>query len=85
MKKLSLNHKNLTRNEKTVTIAILTMPLVAAEPGPCSFGFRAATTEKTYTTGLYYFNPDDGKVYNFNGTQDKILGVCINPRLTHLF
>ena len=49
------------------------------------FGFRAATTEKTYTTGLYYFNPDDGKVYNFNGNTDKILGVCINPRLTNLF
>ena len=49
------------------------------------FGFRAATTEKTYTTGLYYFNPEDGKVYNFNGNKDKILGVCINPRLTHLF
>ena len=49
------------------------------------FGFRAATTEKTYTTGLYYFNPDDGKVYNFNGNKDRILGVCINPRLTNLF
>jgi hypothetical protein len=49
------------------------------------FGFRAATTEKTYTTGLYYFNPDDGKVYNFNGNKDKILGVCINPRHTNLF
>ena len=49
------------------------------------FGFRAATSEKTYTTGLYYFNPADGKVYNFNGNKDKILGVCINPRLTNLF
>ena len=49
------------------------------------FGFRAAATEKTYTTGLYYFDPDDGKVYNFNGNKDKILGVCINPRLTNLF
>ena len=49
------------------------------------FGFRAASTEKNYTTGLYYFNPDDGKVYNFNGNKDKILGVCINPRLTNLF
>ena len=49
------------------------------------FGFRAATTEKTYTTGLYYFNPEDGKVYNFNGNKDRILGVCINPRLTNLF
>ena len=49
------------------------------------FSFRAATTEKTYTTGLYYFNPDDGKVYNFNGNKDRILGVCINPRKTNLF
>ena len=43
------------------------------------------TTSKTYTTGLYYFNPADGKVYNFNGNKDRILGVCINPRLTNLF
>ena len=49
------------------------------------FGFRAASTEKNYTTGLYYFNPEDGKVYNFNDNKDKILGVCINPRLTNLF
>jgi len=49
------------------------------------FGFRAASTEQTYTTGLYYFNPDDGKVYNVNDNKDKILGVCINPRLTNLF
>jgi hypothetical protein len=49
------------------------------------FGFRAAATEKTYTTGLYYFNPEDGKVYNFNGNKDRILGLCINPRLTSLF
>ena len=49
------------------------------------FGFRAAKTEKNYTSGLYYYNPNDGKVYNFNGNKDKILGVCINPRLTNLF
>ncbi|MBR5727925.1 MAG: PKD domain-containing protein [Muribaculaceae bacterium] len=49
------------------------------------FGFRAAKSEKTYTTGLYYYDPNDGKVYNFNGNKDKILGVCINPRLTNLF
>lgn len=49
------------------------------------FGFRAAATEKTYTSGLYYFNPADGKVYNWGDNKDKILGVCINPRLTNLF
>ena len=49
------------------------------------FGFRAATTEKTYTTGLMYFNPNDKKVYNFNGNDERILGLCINPRLTNLF
>ena len=49
------------------------------------FGFRAASTEKNYTTGLSYFNPTDGKIYNYNGNKDKILGVCINPRLTKLF
>ncbi|MBR5101557.1 MAG: hypothetical protein IK092_00350, partial [Muribaculaceae bacterium] len=49
------------------------------------FGFRAASGEKTYTTGLYYFDPDTKKVTNFNGNKDKILGVTINPRLTNLF
>ena len=26
-----------------------------------------------------------GLFINFNGNKDKILGVCINPRLTNLF
>lgn len=49
------------------------------------FGFRAASSEKTYTTGLKYYDPETKKVYDFNGNTDKILGVCINPRLTQLF
>lgn len=49
------------------------------------FGFRAASGEKTYTSGLYYYDPETQNVYNFNGNTDKILGVCINPRLTNLF
>lgn len=49
------------------------------------FGFRAAKTEKNYTTGLSFFNPTTGKIEKFNDNNDKILGVCINPRLTYLF
>lgn len=49
------------------------------------FGFRAAATEKKYTTGLSYFDPTTGKIEKFYDNTDKILGVCINPRLTHLF
>jgi PKD repeat protein len=49
------------------------------------FGFRAASTEKKYTTGLYYFNPATGTVTNYNGSNEKVLGVCVNPRLTNLF
>jgi len=49
------------------------------------FGFRAASSEKTYTTGLYYFDPETKKVYNAYDNTDKILGVCVNPRLTNLF
>ncbi len=49
------------------------------------FGFRAASTEKNYTTGLSYFDPATGKVQKYNGNTDPILGVCINPRLTNLF
>ena len=58
---------------------------VDKETGFVFFGFRAATSEKTYTTGLSYFDPGTGKVYNYNGNKDKILGVCINPRKTNLF
>lgn len=49
------------------------------------FGFRAAASEKKYTTGLSYFNPATGTIEKFNDNNDKILGVCINPRLTQLF
>ena len=49
------------------------------------FGFRAATSETTYTTGLYYFDPNTKTVTNYCDNKDKILGVCINPRLTNLF
>ena len=72
---------NTTDSEGVYT----TQMAVDAQTHYVYFGFRAAATEKTYTTGLYYFNPEDGKVYNFNGNKDKILGVCINPRLTQLF
>lgn len=49
------------------------------------FGFNAASGEKTYKTGLKYYNPETKKVYDFQGNTDKILGVCINPRATYLF
>lgn len=58
---------------------------VDAATGYVYFGFRASSGEKTYTTGLTYFNPEDGKIYNYQGNKDKILGVCINPRNTYLF
>ena len=49
------------------------------------FGFRAASTEKNYTTGLKYFDPVQKKVIDFNGNRERILGLCVNPRLTYLF
>ncbi|MBR1804230.1 MAG: PKD domain-containing protein [Muribaculaceae bacterium] len=49
------------------------------------FGFRAASSEKNYQTGLSFFNPTTGKIERFCDNSDKILGVCINPRLTPLF
>ena len=49
------------------------------------FGFRAATTEKNYTTGLKYFNPTSKQIVDFNGNNERILGLCINPRETYLF
>lgn len=58
---------------------------VDATTGFVYFGFRAASGEKNYTTGLSYFDPATGKVYKYNDNKDKILGVCINPRKTNLF
>lgn len=49
------------------------------------FGFRAATTEKNYTSGLMRYNPDTGKVEKFCDNNEKIFGLCINPRETNLF
>ena len=33
----------------------------------------------TYTMGFYYFNPNDGKVYNINGNKDKF--GCVVQKL----
>lgn len=55
------------------------------ETGNVYFGFRAASGFTTYTTGLYYYDYAAGKVVNYEGNTDKILGVAINPRKTLLF
>lgn len=49
------------------------------------FGFRALPSDKTYTTGLMYYDPATKTVHKFMDNNDKILGVCINPRKTALF
>lgn len=49
------------------------------------FGFRAAATETAYATGLYSYDPSTKKVTKTPTVSDKILGVCVNPRLTNLF
>ena len=51
--------------------------------GNVFFGFR--TADAAYTTGLYYYDYAAGKVVNYEGNTDKILGVAINPRKTKLF
>lgn len=53
--------------------------------GNVYFGFRASSSETTYTTGLYYYDYESGTVVNYEDNTDKILGVCINPRKTQLF
>ena len=49
------------------------------------FGFRAASTEKTYTTGIKYFDPNTKTIVNFNDNTDRVLGLCVNPHETYLF
>ncbi len=53
--------------------------------GNVFFGFRANPAGSTYTSGLYYYDYAKKAMVNFNGNKDKILGVCVNPRLTRLF
>ena len=48
-------------------------------------GFRALPSDKTYTTGLMYYDPATKTVHKYMDNNDKILGVCINPRKTALF
>lgn len=55
------------------------------ETGNVWFGFRASTAERTYTTGLYYFDYNTNKVVNYCGNTESILGVTINPRKTRLY
>lgn len=78
---MEANPENTTADEGVYT----TQFAVDALTHYVFFGFRAATTEKNYTTGLKYYNPEDMKVYDFNANRDRILGLCINPRLTNLF
>lgn len=54
--------------------------------GDVYFGFRAAANNADgNSTGLYYYDYSAGKVVNYEGNTDKILGVTINPRKTKLF
>ena len=55
------------------------------ETGNVWFGFRASTAERTYTTGLYYFDYNTNKVVNYCGNTESILGVTINPRKKRLY
>ncbi len=72
---------NTTADEGVYT----TQMAVDQATGFVYFGFRAASTEKNYTTGLYYYDPATQKVNKVETIPDKILGVCINPRATALF
>ncbi|MBP5687900.1 MAG: PKD domain-containing protein [Muribaculaceae bacterium] len=78
---MEANPENTTADEGVYT----TQFAVDALTHYVYFGFRAASTEKNYTTGLKYYNPVDKKVYDFNANRERILGLCINPRLTNLF
>jgi hypothetical protein len=53
--------------------------------GNVYFGFRADSGEKTYSTGLYYYDFTAGKMVKFAGNTEKIMGVAINPRACRLF
>ncbi len=78
---MEANPENTTADEGVYT----TQFAVDAATHFVYFGFRAATTEKTYTTGLKYYNPDTKTVVDFNNNRERILGLCINPRETFLF
>ena len=78
---MEANPENTTADEGVYT----TQFAVDAATHFVYFGFRAAATEGNYTTGLKYYNPESQTVVDFNGNRERILGLCINPRETHLF
>lgn len=78
---MEANPENTTADEGVYT----TQFAVDALTHYVYFGFRAASTEKNYTTGLKYYDPVQKKVYDFNANRERILGLCVNPRLTYLF
>ena len=78
---MEANPENTTADEGVYT----TQFAVDAATHFVYFGFRAASTEKTYTTGLKYYNPEAKTVNDFNANRERIMGVCINPRETSLF
>ena len=78
---MEANPENTTADEGVYTTQFAVDPVTHF----VYFGFRAASSEKTYTTGLKYYNPDSKAVVDFNNNRERILGLCINPRETYLF
>lgn len=52
--------------------------------GNVYFGFNS-NGDKTYSTGIHYYDYATGTIKNFEGNTEKVLGICINPRATKLF
>ena len=79
--KMEADPINATENEGVFTSQMA----LDEETGNVYFGFRAASGFTAYTTGLYYYDYAAGRVVNYEGNNDKILGIAINPRKTYLF
>lgn len=77
---LSASADNATADEGL----FVTQFAIDSTTGNVYFGYRT-DDDKTYTTGLKYYNPTTKKIESLYGNTMKILGVAINDTPTKLF
>lgn len=58
---------------------------IDSDNGNVYFGFNAANTEKSYTTGIKYYDFTNKKIVSLNNNGEKALGIAICDTPTKLF
>lgn len=72
-------------NTTTDEGVFVTQFVVDSETGNVYFGFNASSTEKTYKTGIKYYDITTKSIKSLNNNNEKVLGVTICKTPTILF